>query len=84
MKTAIIHKNFTVYVDKKGNLVHFEANTGIDIGISAKSIVNYLRHNKIEGDYVLKFCYQRLKISKDINPDDVVKEYYDKIESLSY
>ncbi|MBR2969694.1 MAG: hypothetical protein IKC49_01405 [Clostridia bacterium] len=82
MKKEIWHKHFIEVVDRKGNIVCFEATPGEDISVFVKSVINYLKYKNINGEYTIKFNYKRIKVSRNSIPAMIVNEYLGKFEDV--
>lgn len=83
MKKEIWHKHFIEVVDRKGNIICFEAHAGEDISTFVKSVINYLKFKNINGEYIIKFNYKKIKVTKSSIPAMIVNQYLGKFDDIN-
>lgn len=82
MKNEIRHKHFIEVLDKKGNIICFEAHAGEDIIVFVKSVINYLKFKNLNGEYTIKFNYKKFKVSKNSISAMIVNDFIGKFDDI--
>ena len=78
----VYYKSFSVLVDGKGRCQKFEINVGQDVANGIYEIVNFLKKNKIKGDFVIRVNGKKIVLNKNSNPIDLVNEFFGRTDLL--
>ena len=79
MKTEQHFEDF-IAIYNNGKVVKFEPTSWADISGCVRGIIRFLRKNKIDGEFVLRFNGKKLRMSRLSNPNELVNEYWGRKE----
>ena len=78
MNQEIEFGDVIICVDKKGNIVNFEASCGGDIDDCVRDVIKFLRMKNLDNEYILEFNDEKLKVTRFSKVKDIVNEYGEK------